>query len=78
MENRFLVTGKKNSIPIVPVFIGSKNSALFYGLSTIYKPLGTMMLVNEMFNQKGGEILFRIGKPNPSLPCINPRKPLPN
>mgnify|MGYP002388634499 CR=1 FL=1 len=29
-------------------------------------------------NQKGGEILFRIGKPNPSLPCINPRKPLPN
>ena len=28
-------------------------------------PLGTMMLVNEMFNQKGSEISFRIGKPIP-------------
>lgn len=61
----FLSLAKRTRSPIVPVFIGGKNSALFYGLSTLYKPLGTMMLVNEMFNQKGGEILFRIGKPIP-------------
>ncbi|MBK6959145.1 MAG: lysophospholipid acyltransferase family protein, partial [Nitrosomonas sp.] len=61
----FLSLAKKTKAPIVPVYIGGKNSTLFYGLSSIYKPLGTMMLVNEMFNQKGSEISFRIGKPIP-------------
>lgn len=61
----FLSLAKKTSAPIVPVYIGGKNSTLFYGLSSIYKPLGTMMLVNEMFNHKGHEITFRIGKPIP-------------
>jgi putative hemolysin len=61
----FLSLAKKTKAPIVPVYIGGKNSTLFYGLSSIYKPLGTMMLVNEMFNQKGNEISFRIGKPIP-------------
>lgn len=61
----FLSLAKKTKAPIVPVYIGGKNSSLFYGLSSIYKPLGTMMLVNEMFNQKGSEISFRIGKPIP-------------
>ncbi|HRQ06154.1 MAG TPA: lysophospholipid acyltransferase family protein, partial [Nitrosomonas halophila] len=61
----FLSLAKKAQAPIVPVYIGGKNSMLFYGLSSIYKPLGTMMLVNEMFNQKGSEISFRIGKPIP-------------
>ena len=61
----FLSIAKEAKSPIVPVYIGGKNSTLFYGLSSIYKPLGTMMLINEMFNQKGNEILFRIGKPIP-------------
>jgi putative hemolysin len=61
----FLYLAKKTKAPIVPVFIGGKNSALFYGLSGICKPLGTMMLLNEMFSQKDGEISFRIGKPIP-------------
>lgn len=61
----FLSLAKKTNTPIVPVYIGGKNSTLFYGLSSIYKPLGTMMLVNEMFNQQGHEIIFRIGKPIP-------------
>lgn len=61
----FLSWAKKTKSPILPVYIGGKNSPLFYSLSSIYKPLGTMMLVNEMFNQKDHEILFRIGKPIP-------------
>lgn len=61
----FLHLAKRTNAPIVPVFIGGKNSALYYGLSGIYKPLGTMMLLNEMFGQKDGEVLFRIGKPIP-------------
>ena len=61
----FLSLAKITRAPIVPVYICGKNSTLFYSLSSLYKPLGTMMLVNEMFNQRGGEILFRIGKPIP-------------
>ncbi|WMJ08181.1 lysophospholipid acyltransferase family protein [Nitrosomonas sp. sh817] len=64
-KSGFISLAKKTKAPIVPVHIGGKNSAMFYGLSSIYKPLGTMMLVNEMFNQQGGEISFRIGKPIP-------------
>ncbi|WP_295627945.1 lysophospholipid acyltransferase family protein [uncultured Nitrosomonas sp.] len=69
----FLSLAKKTKAPIVPVHIGGKNSTLFYGLSSIYKPFGTMMLVNEMFNKKGGEILFRVGKPIPweSIAAMN-------
>ncbi len=61
----FLSLAKKTKAPILPVYIGGKNSPLFYGLSSIYKPLGTMMLVNEMFNHKDHEIIFRIGKQIP-------------
>lgn len=61
----FLLLAKRTKSPILPVYIGGKNSPLFYGLSSIYKPLGTMMLVNEMFNHKDHEIVFRIGKPIP-------------
>ncbi|MBS0299879.1 MAG: lysophospholipid acyltransferase family protein [Proteobacteria bacterium] len=64
-KSGFISLAKKTQAPIVPVHIGGKNSAVFYGLSSIYKPLGTMMLVNEMFNKQGGEISFRIGKPIP-------------
>lgn len=61
----FLSFAEKTKSPILPVYIGGKNSSLFYGLSSIYKPLGTMMLINEMFNHKDHEIVFRIGKPIP-------------
>jgi len=61
----FVHLAKKTNSPIVPVHIEGKNSSLFYGLSSVYKPLGTMMLVNEMFNKHDGEISIRIGKPIP-------------
>jgi putative hemolysin len=38
---------------------------MFYSLSSLYKPLGTMMLVNEMFNKNSVEISMRVGKPIP-------------
>lgn len=64
-KSGFLSLAKKTQSPILPVHIGGKNSPLFYGLSSVYKPLGTMMLVNEMFNHKDHEIVIRIGKPIP-------------
>ncbi len=47
--------------PIVPVHITGRNSPMFYSLSSIYKSLGTFMLVNEMFKQHNKNLSFRIG-----------------
>jgi putative hemolysin len=64
-KSGFLYLAKQTKAPVVPVHIGARNSNMFYGLSSIYKPLGTIMLVNEMFNKMDGEIYFRVGKPIP-------------
>jgi len=61
----FLKLAKKANAPIVPIYIDARNSALFYSLSALYKPLGTLMLVQEMFNKSHQEIKFHIGKPIP-------------
>ena len=61
----FLKLAKKAEAPITPIYVDARNSALFYSLSTLYKPLGTMMLVQEMFNKSHQEITFHIGKPIP-------------
>ena len=61
----FLKLAKKMETPVLPVLIKAKNSALFYGLSTVYKPLGTMLLTHEMFNKENHEIAFHVGKPIP-------------
>lgn len=62
-KSGFLRLARKTNSPVLPVYVEAKNSVLFYSLSTIYKPLGTLMLVNEMFNKQSQEISFRIGKP---------------
>ncbi len=61
----FVSMAYKTSSPVVPVYINGKNSTLFYSMSTLYKPLGTLMLVMEMFNKQDQEISFRVGKPIP-------------
>ncbi len=61
----FVSMAYKSNSPVVPVFINGKNSTLFYSMSTLYKPLGTLMLVMEMFNKQDQEISFRVGKPIP-------------
>lgn len=64
-QNGFIKLAKKARCPVLPIHIKAKNSAFFYGVSTIYKPLATMLLVKEMFNQKDQEIRFKIGAPVP-------------
>ena len=61
----FLKLAEKSKSPIQPIYIDARNSSLFYALSTLYKPLGTMMLVKEMFNKKHQEIQFFVGKQVP-------------
>lgn len=58
----FLKLAQKSAAPIVPIYVDARNSALFYGLSALYKPLGTLMLVQEMFNKDHQEIAFHVGK----------------
>ncbi|QEP44418.1 lysophospholipid acyltransferase family protein [Ectothiorhodospiraceae bacterium BW-2] len=62
-KSGFLRLAQKSGAPILPVYIDAKNSLLFYSLSALYKPLGTLWLVNEMFNKKNQEITFFVGKP---------------
>ena len=64
-KSGFVKLAKKAHCPILPIHIKAKNSALFYGMSTLYKPLGTMLLVKEMFNKNDQEIRFKIGSPIP-------------
>lgn len=46
---------------VVPVHLGGRNSALFYGLSAVCKPLGTALLPREMFARSGSRIDIRVG-----------------
>ena len=64
-KSGFLKLAEKSKAPIQPIYIDARNSSLFYALSTLYKPLGTMILVKEMFNKKHQEIQFFVGKQIP-------------
>lgn len=59
----FLRLAKKTGAPILPILVEAKNSVLFYSMSTLYKPLGTAMLVREMFNKENKQLQFHVGKP---------------
>jgi putative hemolysin len=61
-NNGFLRIARQAEAPILPVFIDGKNSPLFYGISMLYKPLATLMLVTEMFKQKRKHLPMRIGE----------------
>ena len=58
----FLKFASRTSAPILPVYIGGKNSKTFYSVSAINKPLSTLLLSNEMFKQEGKEIELIIGE----------------
>lgn len=57
----FLRFAEQANAPIVPVHLSGRNSALFYGLSSLAKPLGTALLPREMFAQRKRRIDVRVG-----------------
>ncbi len=61
-QSGFLRIAKQAKSPILPVFIEAKNSPLFYGLSMLYKPLSTALLVKEMFKHKRQHLPMRVGE----------------
>jgi len=58
----FLKFAKKGNAPILPVFIGGKNSKTFYSVSALNKKLATLLLSHEMFKQKNKSIQILVGE----------------
>ncbi|MES9843084.1 MAG: lysophospholipid acyltransferase family protein [Candidatus Sedimenticola sp. PURPLELP] len=58
----FLQFARRTDSPILPVLVEARNSALFYSVSMLYKPLSALLLVGEMFRQRENVIGFRIGE----------------
>ena len=61
----FIRFARKANAPVLPIFIGGKNSSLFYSVSYINKTLSTLMLAREMFNKRSVTIPMRVGEPIP-------------
>lgn len=58
----FLRFAERAGAPVLPIHIDGRNSALFYGLSLLYKPLSTLLLVREMFQRRPRTLHMRIGE----------------
>jgi putative hemolysin len=61
----FLRFAEQAGAPVLPVHVQGRNSALFYGVSTVFKPLSTLMLLREPHSQRGATLPIRIGRPIP-------------
>ena len=59
----FLRFARACAAPVLPVRIQARNSALFYGVSALFKAAGTALLAREMFARRARRIALRIGKP---------------
>jgi putative hemolysin len=58
----FLRFARAAGAPVLPVRIHARNSALFYGASTLFKPAGTALLAREMFERRRRRIALRVGE----------------
>lgn len=61
----FVNFARRGNAPLLPIYIHAKNSLLFYGVSLMFKPLGTALLVREMFNKQSRVIRFSVGQAIP-------------
>ena len=61
-QSGFLRMAKVNRCPILPVYLNAQNSAFFYGVSMLYKPAASALLVKEMFKKKNKNMDITIGE----------------
>lgn len=57
----FLNFATATQSPILPVYMDARNSAFFYAISAVYKPLSTLLLIKEMFKQAHKRMNINIG-----------------
>ncbi|GAB3342427.1 GNAT family N-acyltransferase [Marilutibacter aestuarii] len=58
----FLRFARRSGAPVLPIRVQARNSALFYGASAVFKPMGTMLLAREMFVRRRRRVTLRIGR----------------
>ncbi|WP_395787494.1 lysophospholipid acyltransferase family protein [Aquimonas sp.] len=68
----FLRFARKTGAGVVPVHIDAQNSAMFYGVSMLAKPLATLMLPREIFAARAQRITLTVGAPVPSSALQSP------
>ncbi|MEL1266109.1 GNAT family N-acyltransferase [Pseudoxanthomonas putridarboris] len=59
----FLRFARATGAPVLPIRVQARNSALFYGASTLFKPAGTALLAREMFRRNQRRIQLHVGQP---------------
>ncbi|MCO7399619.1 lysophospholipid acyltransferase family protein [Stenotrophomonas maltophilia] len=62
-QRGFVRFARAAGAPVLPVRVEARNSALFYGASTLFKPAGTALLAREMFARRGRPLRLRVGEP---------------
>ncbi|MBS7456041.1 lysophospholipid acyltransferase family protein [Coralloluteibacterium stylophorae] len=58
----FLRFARASGAPVLPVRIEARNSALFYGVSAVFRPAGTALLAREMMLRRARPVVLRIGE----------------
>lgn len=59
----FLHFARATGTPVLPVRVEARNSALFYGASAVFRPIGTALLAREMFARRQRPMALRVGRP---------------
>ena len=59
----FLRFARRAAAPVLPVRVEARNSALFYGVSALWRPASTALLAREMFARRGRPLRLHVGKP---------------
>ncbi len=62
-QRGFVRFARAAAAPVLPVRVQARNSAFFYGASTLFKPAGTALLAREMFARRGRPLRLCIGTP---------------
>ena len=58
----FVRIARRMQAPIVPVHIAARNSAVFYGISMLAKPLSSLLLPREMLGAANSRLSMAIGE----------------
>lgn len=61
----FLRFARRAAAPVLPVRIEARNSALFYGISALWRPASTALLAREMFGRRQHPMRLHVGELQP-------------
>ncbi len=72
----FVRFANATATPVLPVRVQARNSALFYGVSALFKPAGTALLAREMFARRGRPLRLHVGQVMQLAPGQDPARQL--